>query len=117
MTDIIKTVDQRRAKLAWDLVSNVADKNRKEYTTLVRNAGALILTNGLLQTLAFWRAKEKPHIIEHINELLKQELGLEEFDLFTKLRDNETNAVTYSELKNLTLAVIIWLKRFAEAKS
>ena len=55
-----RTLEQRRAASAWANVEDVhthGTSYEKEYGQLARSAPADIQTNGLGQTLAFWRAK------------------------------------------------------------
>lgn len=53
-----KSLDQERAAYAWKCVQNES----REYRNLAKSVPALIMSNGLMQTLAFLKAKEKqPH--------------------------------------------------------
>lgn len=58
----MKTLEQRRAKFAYDAVLEVKnDKSeiQKKYSSYVKSAPVLILSNGLPQTLAFYLSKMK----------------------------------------------------------
>ncbi|AFN03916.1 hypothetical protein PFC_04845 [Pyrococcus furiosus COM1] len=75
---IRKTLEQRRGEYAYYVIKEVADLNDKQleekYASLVKKAPVMILSNGLLQTLAFLLAKaetspEKANqILSRVNE-------------------------------------------------
>ncbi|MGB3220559.1 MAG: type III-B CRISPR module-associated protein Cmr5, partial [Anaerolineae bacterium] len=51
------SLEQRRANYAWRRIDEVKKKRfAKKYGQLARSAPADVQTNGLGQTLAFWRA-------------------------------------------------------------
>ena len=53
-----RSLEQERASFAWECVTKVRGKDYAEdYGQVARRAPADIQTNGLGQTLAFWRAK------------------------------------------------------------
>ncbi len=49
----MKTLDQIRAEYAWKCVQGVDDK----YKNLAKGLPALVMSNGLMQTLAFLQGK------------------------------------------------------------
>jgi CRISPR-associated protein Cmr5 len=51
----MRTLDQIRANYAWSRVQNP----KKEYRNLAKGLPAMIMTNGLMQTLAFLQGKDK----------------------------------------------------------
>jgi CRISPR-associated protein Cmr5 len=120
-----RTIDQRRAKSAWD---NLVDVNREDddfkkgYRNSVRSAAALVMTAGLGQTLAFLRAKgatepekpEKPEmrLYEHISGWVGPQVGATD-SLLEWIIDQEVGL--YRQATTETLAYLGWLKRFAEA--
>lgn len=121
-----KTIEQQRAKKAWALVQEVIKMNdsnlSSEYKTIVKNAGGYIMNNGLMQTLAFFSSKIDRKkttdvyriFLSHLNQLIIEEKKLQDnFDLLKEIRDNANN-IEYRKFRNLSLAVIIWLKRFVE---
>ncbi len=73
----MKTLEQERAKFAYEKVMSVKGKSfEEEYARYVKSAPALILTNGLGNTLAFFRSKKKDgydKLLEHIAEWLRKE--------------------------------------------
>jgi CRISPR-associated protein Cmr5 len=52
----MRTLDQIRAEFAWGRVQNPS----KEYRGLAKSLPALVMTNGLMQALAFLEGKGKP---------------------------------------------------------
>jgi len=58
----LKTLGQSRARHAWDSVKAIKRGHVNtggEYRSLARSAGAMILTNGLGQLLAFLKSKAR----------------------------------------------------------
>lgn len=53
----MRTLDQERAEFAWERVSKVDQSIREKYRNLAKGIPALVMTNGLMQTLAFLEAK------------------------------------------------------------
>ncbi len=55
-------LEQRRAAEAWRAATDAASHEwKKEYENLAKAAPALIMSNGLMQTLAFFQGKGKKH--------------------------------------------------------
>ncbi len=64
------SLDQQRAAYAWECVQGC----NGDYTNLAKAAPALIMNNGLMQALAFYQSKGKPHHLalnKHTQEWLK----------------------------------------------
>lgn len=53
-----QSLDQQRAAFAWQAVGTGCSS---DYANLAKSAPALIMANGLMQTLAFFEAKGKEH--------------------------------------------------------
>lgn len=127
-----RTLEQKRAELAWTSVqgikSNPSEEMKKKYGSLAQKAPADIQTNGLGQTLAFWRAKSTTkeretsesiahrEILKHIKAWLSSpdSMKLEANDLV----DWISNTATTNDYRRATteiIAFLVWLKRFAEA--
>ncbi len=70
-----RTLDQQRAAFAWRCVVEarriLSDKQFESYTNLAKSAPALVMGNGLMQTLAFFEQKydEKKGKDLHAREL------------------------------------------------
>ncbi len=120
-----RTVEQLRAERALArviAVKNDKDVKSSEYATLAKRAPANIQTNGLGQTLAFWRSKGKGNrqnaaetIYQDISKWVCPRMGWgDRDDLLTKLTQCSTQ--DYRRATVETMAFLNWLKRFAEAE-
>lgn len=122
----IKTLAQKRAERAWEFVKEVnetfSQEGKKEYNSWAQKVPALILTNGLGQTLAFLRAKGKgdsqnhyQKLYEHISKRVTEEMGgIAGTDLLEKIT-NDWGSSQYRRATGIALAFCIWLKRLAKA--
>jgi CRISPR-associated protein Cmr5 len=118
------TIEQKRAKAAAEYVNEA--KSAKGYGSYARRAGALIQTQGLGQTLAFWRSKGwengRPKsndayalLYRHISDWLKRQLNTEQSDILQWIM-NDASTDDYRRATAEAQAFLIWLKRFAEAE-
>jgi len=114
----MQSLEHERAKFAYNKIKNIENHSEKDkYKSYVVNLGTLILTNGLLSTVAFY-SKENKNIHKEIIEWLKERLVNENL-----IPDQIDFAKTISELPieryilvtNASLSITLWLKRFAEA--
>lgn len=119
-----QTLEQRRAASAWQKIQEVngqPDAFKKKYSGLARKAPALIMTAGLGQALAFWRAKaggkadEHQMLYNHLSTWVMGEMKMSGSDdlLGGILRQSST---VYRQATAEALAFLVWLKRFAEAE-
>jgi len=124
-----QTLDQQRARAAWESVQEVKKHSdyREKYGPVAKKLPMYVLTNGLGQALAFLRAKANPkdpnkpkpenkaneaaykHLSAWVMEQMKQDGSLLEWLL-------KQNAATYRRATAEALAYLNWLKRFAEAE-
>jgi CRISPR-associated protein Cmr5 len=117
-----QTIEQKRAKAAWDDVLAVKkeDSFKREYLALVRSAPADVLTNGLGQTLAFLKAKGKGEhkaLSDHLSQWVCPQMGwAQNDDLLRKLTEPDAGSDVYRQATAEVLAYLVWLKRFAEAE-
>jgi len=122
MTSALRTLEQKRAKHAWDCVQKVKSQPfASDYRSIAVKVPSLILTNGLGQTLAFLKAKGKNEpaneheiLYKHIEEWLQRQLGINK-NLLDWLVNNATSQ-QYRLATMEALALLQWLKRFAEAE-
>lgn len=117
---IIRSLEQEEALFALQCVESVKRDNKKEseYLSLVNRLPAMLLTNGLGQTLAFLQAKDEEHhkfLMNHITTWLTKERGVYPTDgnMIKHLMENDMN--TYINAQQLTLRLLSWLVRFAKA--
>lgn len=55
------TLEQQRAQTAWQMAQKGVNEAGKKYVNLAKSAPALIMNNGLMQTLAFLESKGEAH--------------------------------------------------------
>jgi CRISPR-associated protein Cmr5 len=116
-----QTLEQRRAAKAWEQTERIDKKSsKKEYGSLVRGLPANIQVDGLGQTLAFLKAKDKDKgehrsAYDNLQEWLCEK---ENFNFTGDLLEwlMRQSSDTYRHVTAETQAYLLWLKRFAEAK-
>ncbi len=130
MSDISnqRSLEQERAAAAWKFVSEVKNTNEsKDYGPLARSAPASIQSNGLGQTLAFWRAKgfengrakrDSAHavILEQTSAWLRNRLQLPENQDIVQWIALTAQTDQYRYATSEAIAFLQWLKRFAESE-
>ena len=111
------SLDQQRAAYAWQKVQG----QNSDYTKLAKGAPALIMNNGLMQTLAYYADKNKSHhrsLNQHLIDWLaiyltgKQVTGVP----FKTMMDDLQNNVSSQEYRKATeevLALLRWIRQFA----
>jgi CRISPR-associated protein Cmr5 len=118
-----QTVEQQRAQFALGRVQDVKGRQQiaRAYRQEVMGLPAMILVNGLGQTLAFLKAKcegsrkqnEHEAVYRHLNDWVRTQLGLAG-DLLEEV--TRMDAGQYRLARAEALAVLGWLKRFAESE-
>ncbi len=119
MADSIRTLENNRAKFAFDMVQNVKKRvpdKKDEYVSWSKKIPVLIKTNGLGQTLAFMKSRAKDEtnlMLKQIKDwlVLKNELN-EKDDLVKKI--TEIDSSTYRRWTREVIALFNWVRRFAE---
>ena len=121
----MKTLDQKRAKFAWEETQNQYkkkdEKEFKEYRNLVKSAPAMVMTNGLMQTLAFLKGKSKSNddpyntLICQIREWLERRDIISGRD-FSQMMQTlyEMNSHEYQMATEETTAILRWLRQFVD---
>jgi CRISPR-associated protein Cmr5 len=116
-----QTKEQERAAKAWEYVTAVKEQSYAgRYGGWVKRLPALILTNGLGQTLAFLRAKGQgtgnapQTLYQHVSEWVMDQVGPGTGSALEWLLKQDS--VTYRRATTESLAFLNWLKRFAEAE-
>ncbi len=111
------TLDQQRAAYAWQRVQGCT----KEYVNLAKAAPALIMNNGLMQTLAFYESKGKPHhqqLARHLSDWLHQQNQVTDSNfgaVMTSLQSTESSR--YRQATEEALALLRWIRQFAAAEA
>lgn len=108
------TLEQKRAKHAW----NVATGCTSEFKNLAKGAPALVMSNGLMPSLAFWQSKGNNHK-KLVNALLawlcerKLVTGNDFSTAMNSLQDAES--AKFMQATSETLEYLKWLRNFASA--
>jgi CRISPR-associated protein Cmr5 len=131
-----RSLGQKRAEAAWNCIVGVKEDNEKlkeekryakEYGSLARSGPAEVQTNGLGQTLAFWRAKgyeqgqpkkDNAHakLFAHVSAQIRGQLGLPGGNDVVVWIAEKASTEAYRRATAEAIAFLIWLKRFAEAE-
>ncbi|MFN3533510.1 MAG: type III-B CRISPR module-associated protein Cmr5 [Candidatus Brocadia sp.] len=126
----LQKVEQKRAAEAWSCIQAVSEdidnsKFKKEYRSIVMKLPALILTNGLGQTLAFLKSKGKnddsnpeKRVYEDLQGwLLKTDLinlgRVTHDELIERIMAIDSTKYRFVTMESLSF--LNWLKRFADA--
>jgi len=117
-------LEQERAAVAWKAAEEAPNK---DYENLAKAAPALIMGNGLMQTLAYFQGKGKDHHIvlnrQLLNWLCKRFKGRKGFPAETE-KDKfgpvmkalyEADSVDYRQATEEALALLKWIRQFAPA--
>lgn len=115
------TLEQQRAQFAWQYAQDGVAKAGKEYQILAKAAPALIINNGLMQTLAFYQEKNKDHhqrLGEHLRRWLMVREGGPDRDIgfelvMRSLLDSDSNR--YRRATDEALLILRWIRQFATA--
>jgi CRISPR type III-B/RAMP module-associated protein Cmr5 len=130
----IRSVEQYRSALAWELMQPFApggskEKRSSDYYSLIRGFPAMMQSGGIGPAVAFLMAKsadaENLDLLEHLNAWLfakecplpwsfKPPLGNARTLLWQRLND-EPNLEVWWAVEEEAIEFCIWLKRFSEA--
>jgi len=122
-----QTLDQHRAQFAWEAVNKAKRdlKEFKEYKNLAKGAPALVMSNGLMAAIAFYQSRSKAHATQLMNDMLgwlvlrfKDDPGFK--PLPTDFRSamerlQKADSGFYMRATDETLALLKWLRQFADA--
>ena len=108
------TLEQARAKFAWDKVQGCSEA----YAKFAKAAPALIMNNGLMQSLAFFHEKGHHELEGHLRTWLAARVaelqGANDFpSLMKKLID--ANPASYRQATEEALLLLRWIRQFAAA--
>lgn len=110
------SLDQKRAAYAWKVVQS----QNEDYGKLAKGAPALIMNNGLMQTLAFYQDKGKAHhtaLNKHIIDWLAAYFTHQDnvSVSFDKMMDAllKADSQKYRKATEETLALLRWIRQFA----
>jgi CRISPR-associated protein Cmr5 len=109
---------QQRSAHAWHCVQQCG----KDYTSLAKSAPALIINNGLMQTMAFYEGKNKEHhkqLLKHIITWLKGRFaGITVADFSHTMQFFcSASSAEYRRATEEVLELLRWIRQFAPAVS
>lgn len=111
------SLDQQRAAYAWQSVEGCGS----DYCNLAKAAPALIMTNGLMQTLAYYQEKGKNYhsaLSKHLREWLLKRRLVEQSDFSSVMTALQTaDAARFRQATEETIALLRWIRQFAAAKA
>lgn len=114
------TFEQRRSESAWRFAQEGVARS-DQYKDLAKAAPALIMNNGLMQTLAYLAEKDKPHhqaLASHLRRWITVRAGGADQDPgFQSFMDIMINAdsSTYRHASEEALLLLRWIRQFAGA--
>ncbi|MGC8917613.1 MAG: type III-B CRISPR module-associated protein Cmr5 [Thermoanaerobaculum sp.] len=122
---VTQSLDQKRAGFAWEKVNGVHSGVLEKYANLAKGAPSLIMGNGLMQTLAFYKSKNEKHheeLLRHVLEWLSHKESpchsfIPESD-FRKAMDalSRCESSQYIQATHEALAILKWIRQFASAR-
>ncbi len=110
----MQTLEQQRAAYAWKQVQHCG----KDYTNLAKGAPALIMANGLMQSLAFYESKGQDH--QKLNKHILGWLSKQKLVESEKFKDAmeclyDTSPAKYRHATQEALELLKWVRQFAPA--
>ena len=119
----VMTLEQRRSEAAWRFSqegTNIPGSG-SDYINLAKAAPALIMNNGLMQTLAFYADKDKPHhraLAGHLRRWIMVRAGGADkdpgFPFFMEIM-LKADSSTYRQATEEALLLLRWIRQFAAA--
>ncbi len=115
------TLEQQRAQFAWEHARNGVSANGNEYRNLAKAAPALIMNNGLMQTLAYYQDKDQRHhrdLSAHLRRwLMKRAGGNDQDPGFEQMMQILLHAQPdqYRQATDEALLILRWIRQFASA--
>jgi len=116
----MRTRGQERAKFALDKVINIqGEKKKDKFAKFSSGAPSMILQNGFGQALAFWLSKKEDHHLTMF-DIVKEWLclnnlaqGQTKTDFISTI--SQMDQTKYLTAQKETLALLEWVKRYANA--
>ena len=105
------TKDQKMAQAAYDCVASKKGKEFEEYSNFAYAFPSLIHSCGLVQAVAFAKAKKKDDYIKDLQAVFDQ--ADQAGDLYERSR--AAGLSEYTRISRHALAAASWLKRYCQA--
>jgi CRISPR-associated protein Cmr5 len=123
--DTRQTLDQRRARHAWDAVQRAKqkqghhhDQDPEKFEDQAKKLPTRIMAAGLGQALAFLKAKNyAPGLLAELTEWIGERIPPDRAgskDLLERIIEGDSDFLRRAT--DEALAYLVWLKRFAEAE-
>lgn len=124
-----RNLNLRISSYSYKCVYDINDSSKKQYKSLVKKLGKMVLKNGLIQTLVFLHSKGKKEyniLINHIAKWWELSPRLKKYEFIIergKIRKENKQIIekvtgfSSSEYKRFTMETLklsIWLVRFAD---
>lgn len=122
----MRTLEQIRAEFSWERVNAVSPEVREKYRNLAKSLPALVMTSGLMQTLAFLQAKADNRSRNEHGQLLAHVLAWLTHEKVTALNARQAgfaaamtalagmDSLDYQRANEETLAILRWIRHFAD---
>jgi len=117
------SLEQQRAKFAWDIVQTVSSNFKDgEFKTAAKGAPALIMTNGLMASLAFWQSRSEKNaaraLVFALMRWLKERKIVPDSDFSSAMVAlQKSHSTHFMQATNESLEFLKWLRHFAAAVS
>ena len=119
-----RTLDQQRAAFAWTAASNGMAQHGDSYKRLAKGAPALIMSSGLMPTLAFCKSKGDAHeaLLHDVAAWFNQRFGerpeyhplpTQFSSVMAKLQGG--SSAFYVEATDEALEILKWIRQFVDA--
>lgn len=108
------TLEQIRAQHAW----NAANDCTKEFKNLAKGAPAMVMSNGLMPSLAFWQSKGNQHqkLAAAVLNWLNQRNLVNNADFRQAMESlQQSDSTRFMQATGETLEYLKWLRNFASA--
>lgn len=114
------SLEQERAIFAWEKIAGVRKEFKEEYKNLAKGAPALLMSNGLMQTLAFYNSRDKKAaeaLAGHIQEWISKKIaGIAGTDFAKVMKGLQTcQTAEYMRATDEALEILRWIRQFADA--
>lgn len=120
-----QTLDQQRAAFAWEVASEGMRRHPDDYKRLAKGGPALIMTSGLMPTLAFYASKKgaTDALLDDLIRWLSQRIWRQSLhqgqgsrvfgELMKQLQSADT--ATYLHATDEALEILKWIRQFVDA--
>ena len=116
------TLEQQRAQFAWDAVNRAhgSIRNFSDYKNLAKGAPALVMGNGLMAAIAFYKSRGNDHATQLMNDIrgtLARRDGQKGIPPFAEAMScfQNMDSRDYMAATDEALAMLKWLRQFADA--